>query len=639
VRFQSIRRGVEVVLVALLIALLIVLSGEAQTSLSHADLRQPEPLEPQGVEAFVENFVREHSLPGAAFVLVKDGEILAQRGYGYADLAQQRPVDAERTLFRIASISKLVTTVALLQLYEQGQISLNDDVNRYLQAFQIEATYPTPITVESLLTHTDGLDVAWGIGAANTERSGFLPLAQFLQERLPPRVVPPEQVYLYGDAGMTVAGYLVQAMSKIPFAKYVEQQIFQPLGMKRSSFQQPLSPQLAADVAVGYEANGSPVPFQRIQSVPAIAMSTTTTDMANFMLSHLQGGQFNHKRILSEKTMDQMHHQHFTHHPKLPGSAYGFYLRQQNGRKILEHGGVMPGFSSILFLIPEDNLGFFLATNSFQPDLPEHLMQSFLDRYYPMPPNQQQDSSNGARLSPEQARFFVGTYRFNRYPRRSFEKLTALIGLVPEIQVEATQNGELSIQGVYYSQVAPLLFQHIGSKTYSAFQQNYQGQVTHIFLGQSVVQVFEKLAWFETARFHMLLLGVCVLIFLSMTIDYLVILHCSVSKRFSGQPRFWQWVLHLVGLTSVLNLFFIVGIALTLLLTDIWLLYESMPWFALILLCIPPITTGLTVGLVIGTILLWASPRGLLWQKLKYSLTTFAAIGFAWFVEYWNLLG
>ncbi|WP_416666618.1 serine hydrolase domain-containing protein [Egbenema bharatensis] len=634
----------RVVVIALFVALLIILPSIAQVPETQipppdAELSQLEPFDPPEVEAFVEEFVRAQSLPGAAFVLVQDGAIVAQQGYGYADIAQQRPVDAETTLFRIASISKLVTTVALLQLYEQGQVSLNDNVNRYLQAFQIDETYPAPITVENLLTHTDGLDVSWGIGAANTTGDRFLPLAQFLQDRLPPRVVAPDRVYLYGDAGMTVAGYLVQALSSIPFAQYVEQQIFQPLGMERSSFQQPLPPSLAADVAVGYEADHSPVPFQRIQSVPAIAMSTTTTDMANFMLAQLQGGQFNNSGILSEETTRQMQQQHFTHHPRLPGSAYGFYLRQQSDRLILEHGGVMPGFSSTLFLIPEDNLGFFLASNSFRADLPERLMQAFLAHYYPSTPSPPRDSPTGTRLSPDLSRFFVGTYRFNRYPHRSFEKLTALIGLVPEIRIEVTEDGALTIQGARYTQIEPLLFQLGNSSYYSAFRQNDRGQITHVFLGQSVFQAFEKLAWFETVRFNALLLGICALIFLSMGIVYLIDFYRRLTKRLSGQRRLPQWALHLAGLTSTLNLLFVMGMVFTLVFTDIWVLYEGMPWLALLLLGIPLITTGLTLGLAVGTIAVWANYSGALWQKLHYSLVTLAAIGFIWFVEYWNLLG
>jgi CubicO group peptidase (beta-lactamase class C family) len=641
VRCRAIQRGLGAFWAALCIVLLTVLPGTAQAPAGSApppsgDFGPLEQFDPQGVEAFVANFVRTQGLPGAAFVLVKDGEIVAQQGYGYADVAQQRPVVAETTLFRIASISKLVTTVALLQLYEQGQIRLNDNVNRYLKAFQIEDTHPKPIVVENLLTHTEGLDVAWGIGAANTTGTRFLPLDQFLRERLPPRVAPPNQVYLYGDAGMTVAGYLVQTVSGTPFEDYVEQRIFQPLGMQRSSFRQPLPPQLADDVATGYEADDDPVPFQRIQSVPAISMTTTTTDMANFMLAQLRGGQLNGTRILSEETTREMQRQHFTHHPRLPGSAYGFYLRQHRDRIVLEHGGVMPGFSSTLFLIPEDNLGFFLAANSFRTDLPERIIQAFLTRYYPTQP---QDTSPGAKLPPDRARFFTGTYRFNRYPHRSFEKLTALIGLVPEIQVDAAEDGSLRIQGVPFTEVDPLLFRRTGGTAYSAFQQNYRGQITHLFLGESVFQTFEKLAWFETVRFNLLLLGACAFIFLPMGLGYLISRYRRFNKRPSDLPHLLRWTSHLIGLTSLLNLVFLVGLALTLLLTNVWVVYEGMPWFALILLCIPPITTVFTMGLIWATIVAWSSPGLGLWPKLQPLLITLAGVGFIWFTQYWNLLG
>jgi CubicO group peptidase (beta-lactamase class C family) len=121
--------------------------------------------------------------------LVKDGKIFFSKGYGYADLEKKIPVVPDKTLFRVGSISKLFTTTAVLQLVEQGKLKLDDDVNKYLKRFQVKNTYPKPVTVANLLTHTDGFDSGWGIGAFARRASEMTLLGDFLAKRLPPRIL------------------------------------------------------------------------------------------------------------------------------------------------------------------------------------------------------------------------------------------------------------------------------------------------------------------------------------------------------------------------------------------------------------------------------------------------------------------
>lgn len=323
--------------------------------------------------------IAEH-VPGAVFVLIKDGKTFFSQGYGYADLEKKIPVDPDRTLFRVGSISKLFTATAVMQLAEQGKLKLNDDINKYLQ-FQIENKYNQPITFANLLTHTDGFDSGWGIGAFARGQAEMTPLGDYIAKRLPPRILPPGEVFLYSDVGMTLAGYLVEKISGVPFAQYIKQNILQPLDMRHSSFLQPLPPQLAPDLAVGYKyENGS---YQRRlfafnNSVPAAAFMATATDMAQFAIAHLQNGRYGKTRILNEATVQQMHRRQFTHDPRLAGSAYGFYEGFQNNQRSIQHGGRMNGYSSELFLLPEHNLGLFVACNNNPTALPRKLISPSL---------------------------------------------------------------------------------------------------------------------------------------------------------------------------------------------------------------------------------------------------------------------
>ncbi|MFQ5892279.1 MAG: serine hydrolase domain-containing protein, partial [Candidatus Methanofastidiosia archaeon] len=179
--------------------------------------------------------------------------------------------------------------------------------------------------------------------------------------------MPPGDVISYSNHGFALAGYLVEEISGILFAQYVDENIFQLLDMEHSSFQEPLPPHLAPYLVVGYmyiNDTYQPIPLEYLNLAPAGSLYATATDVGHFMIAHLQNGQYKDARILSEETAKEMHRQQFTHHPQLPGWAYGFYEHFENGQRAITHGGDITGFSSLLFLLPERNLGFFVSFNT-----------------------------------------------------------------------------------------------------------------------------------------------------------------------------------------------------------------------------------------------------------------------------------
>ena len=271
----------------------------------------------------------------------------------------------DKTLFRVASLSKLFTETAIMQLYERGLLKLDDNVNHYLKSFQVQNPFPLPQTVADLLTQTSGLNLRY-IGIASPSAAQVPPLGKYLAEQLYPLILPPGKFYLYTDDGIALSGYLVQELSGVPFPEYIEQNLLQPLDMRRSSFLQPLPPPLASELAQGYRyKNGSyqQLPFLDVNFPPAASLSTTATDMAHFMIAHLQLGHYHSSRVLQEDTARLMHQQHFnnTKYSQLPGSAYGFHEWRQNNIRAIGHSGNLHGYTSILFIIPEQNLGFFFV--------------------------------------------------------------------------------------------------------------------------------------------------------------------------------------------------------------------------------------------------------------------------------------
>ncbi|MBL8055218.1 MAG: serine hydrolase, partial [Anaerolineales bacterium] len=295
----------RLVLAASLLVLSFTLARPA-----HAQAPAAGPSDPAEVEAFLDGLLRaemdEHHVPGAVVVVVRAGAVLSAKGYGYADVEARTPVDPARTLFRPGSVSKLFTWTAVMQLVEQGRLDLDADVNAYLD-FAIPATYAEPITLKHLLTHTAGFEDK-GDGLFKLKPDEIPTLDAYLKANLPARVFPPGQIGAYSNYGTALAGYIVERVSGQPFAEYVEQHIFAPLGMAQATFRQPLPATLAPDMAGGYNyVDGGYVRggFEYVTGYPAGALSAAGLDLAKFMIAHLQDGQLGEARLLEAETARQ----------------------------------------------------------------------------------------------------------------------------------------------------------------------------------------------------------------------------------------------------------------------------------------------------------------------------------------------
>src|SRR3974377_2176715 len=164
---------------------------------------------------------------GACVLIVKDGRVLFAKGYGFSDVKSRKPVTVEATLFRPGSISKLFTWTAVMQLVEQGKLDLDRDVNSYLD-FKIPATFPQPVTLRSLMTHTPGFEEQIK-DLINDEGSPMVSLHDHLARHMPEGIFPPGTPPAYSNYGASLAGYIVERVSGKPFNEYVEENIFKPL--------------------------------------------------------------------------------------------------------------------------------------------------------------------------------------------------------------------------------------------------------------------------------------------------------------------------------------------------------------------------------------------------------------------------
>ena len=423
------------------LAIVAVVLGGCSSALSAGPVRpgphvsQPEgrhELTPEDVTAWLDGKIPDAlnrgNLPGAVVTVVHNGRILVTRGYGYAatgaDGEPRRPVDSD-TLFRIASVSKLATSIAVMQLVERGELDLDVDISAYTDV-KIPRRYPGDITLRNLLTHTAGFEER-GRNLVTSEPGPF-DLDESVRQDPPAQVFAPGTTPAYSNYGMSLAGYIVERVSGESFEDYVREHVLEPAGMDSSTFDQPLPERLAGRMANGYKTTGGRAqPFELIDS-PAGGMTTSGTDAGRFMLAMLnqsQGG-----ALLEEGTWKQMFG------PGLGADqlgtlaegkqmGLGFFDESRNGHQIVGHeGGTV--FQAELEIYPNDGSGVFVAVNGEGKDgaaaLKDDLMRGFSDRYYP-------GSEPGAEGGPsvdesrQHARVAAGTYTSSRAPMTSFASI------------------------------------------------------------------------------------------------------------------------------------------------------------------------------------------------------------------------
>ncbi len=575
------------------------------------------------------------------------------KGYGFADLAHQTPVDPTKTAFRAGSVSKLFTWTAIMQVAEQGLLDLDADVNRYLTDFQVPATYPQPVTPARLLTHTAGFEDRW-IATATRDPEALEPLSQVLADAMPRRVEAPGVVHSYSNYGTGLAGHLVEQVSGMSFEQYVEEHILHPLGMDGSTFRQPLPTALATSVATGYTyADGTleaaPLIYQKIG--PEGAMTLTPIDMAAFMIAHLQEGAYGDVRIFETATAQEMHRQQFTHHPELPGMTHGFKERFINGRRVIGHGGDIHTFASQMILIPEEDLGFFVAYNRFDDAFREQLISAFFDHYYPAPA--EDFAPQAIEMSSEQLERFAGSYRWVKYPRSTIGKAIALVPGPYSILIEANPDASLSLS--FFGADAAWRYVPVRQNTFKqveggpqllgglqidpgdtlAFREDQAGEVTYAMVSLQNA-AFERLAWYESAAAQMGTLGALLLLFLSAVVVWpLGAVLRRLRKRDSEPDPAWRRTIGVGWVVSGLNLAFL----LVVLLSFGEELVFGVPLLIRATLVIPIVTSILSVATLALTLVAWVRGHGSLVGRLYYSLIALASILFVLFVGYRNMLG
>ena len=579
----------------------------------------------------VPRLLRKDQIPGAVVSVVSGDRTAFTGGYGRADVARGVPFSASDSLVRVASISKLFTWTAVMQQVQAGKLDLLADVNRYLKDLKIPATFPQPITLLDLMDHTAGFE-DYAIGTAGRSAADVPPLGDYLANHMPARIRPPGEITAYSNYGAALAGYIVAQASGEPYDAYVQHHILDPLGMTHSTAAQPVPAALASDLARSYDSDVNPprpIPFMFDPLAPDGSVTTTATDIANFMNAQLNGGRFGTNQILSPATTAQMHQRSFASNPRLNGYAHGFMDHTINGRRVLMHDGGWEGFRSVLMLVPDCDLGLFLSMNGTSAERAAgEFTDAFFNRFVPA-----SDGSVGSSLAAHTTVTGprAGFYQPTRHNESTIEKVTTLVS---SSRLSVATDGTVHFAGKNWAPQGGGIYRAAGGTDRLVFLAGTGGR--HYLATDT--GSYQLLGRTETAPFNLLVLlgvGLAAISVVALPVVWLV-------RRILRRPRTvtatWRAARLLAAGSSVLGVAFLAALTATLVGNTDEFQYQ-VPLSFRLLLAVPVIalTAGATSAAL--TVKGWrGSGAGIVARVHQIALLGGVA-ALAWFLWQWNLIG
>lgn len=602
------------------------------------NVSDPADLEPFFDGAIPSQLESKH-IAGAVVAVVVGEKMVFSKGYGYADVEARRKVDPEKTLFRIASISKLFTWTAVMQLVEEGKIDLNTDINAYLKDLKVPATFEQPITMKHLLTHTPGFeDLVLGLFAHKSSEVG--PLVEMLRAQMPVRVRPPGMVASYSNHGTAIAGYAVASVAGMTWEDYVEKRILKPLGMNHTLVRQPSEEKIPPDMSKGYKWKAGRFKvegFEYIPDAPAGCISTTAADAAKFMLAHLHDGQLGNERILKAETARQMREPLFRHSDKASAMCYGFMEQERNGVRMVGHGGDTLWFHSLMQLFPDKKVGLFVSFNTdTSAGVREVVLDAFLKRYFPGPDFPRIAATKDSR---ERLERIAGEYGDTRYSHSTVAKFGSLLGTFrAKVNEDSTLTVSSGDSARRYVEVEPFEFRELDGPRRLIFKEDGNGRVTYLFFADGPAGAAIRREWYETSLTQLGLMGGCLAVFCSALLFWPAIAFSVrglpssyiLRTRFSGFLSCLAWILSVIA----------IGFAATgaFVMQDPMDVVFGLPPLLKRALLAPQFLGGLSLLTALGCLIAWVNGYWRLTGRLHYTLVALAGIAFTWSLYYWNLL-
>ncbi|MEW9799730.1 serine hydrolase domain-containing protein [Alteromonas sp. CYL-A6] len=514
-------------------------------------------------DAWLNHEIKQQDLAGVTVSVVQQDEVVFSKGYGYADVETKTPLTAYH-LVRPGSIAKLFTWTAVMQLVERGQLSLDADIRQYLD-FDLKLQFDEPVTMRHLMTHTAGFsEVAKGLFASQTSPNSN---ELWLKAYTPTQSFKPGTVPSYSNYGVSLAGYIVERISGLPFEDYVDTAIFKPLKMQGASFKNQFDDTAKKMLVSSYALASQPAkPFEAIAGTPAGSLSISANDMAKFMIAHLNDGKWQDTQLLSATTINLMHNYAAINIQGLNAMALGFYRADRNGHTIIGHGGDTLYHHSDLKLLPNFKTGIFISISGIGKDgaaykLRPAIINRFIDRYFPcdhcIDVNSETEVIAGSEM---RAAKVAGNYISSR---TSFDTLLQVGNLFQQLSVTALPNGDLLIpafaqpsgQPWIWREISPYLWQQIGGQEKISVSLDANDNVIKLSTSSlAPIASWLPAAASQNSTLHLLLLGLSALTALGALLNLIAEKYISVRHGLMlNKPNFYTHS-RIASLTLILAL-------------------------------------------------------------------------------------
>ena len=603
-------------------------------------------------DSVISSFMRQYRPAGVTLAIVKDGKPIVLKGYGVADPeTDNRPIDPRKNLFRIGSISKTFTWIAVMQLVEQGKLDLDENVNSYLKAFQLPEPHGVPLTLNDIMAHRSGFED----GGAGYMLVGDPARTQILEELLrteiPAQIYPPGTVTAYSNYASALAGHIVENVSGMAFNDYVDEFITGPLQMNHTTFREPegavasadgpMDPALEPDVTPGHVfAGGRPqaIGFEYIQSVgPAGSVHSTAADMARYMIALLHKGEIDGVKILRPETVEEMRKRGFSDRPEAVDFAHGFFNGKMHGYEYFGHGGGTSGFFSIMEFSPELDFGVFASVNttvgfSQFKDIPSLIVgELFGDN--PASTNEE------FMLSAEEMQKFAGEYIDNRRNFRGVEAILNFFNPALKATISVSPDGllirRMGAEGSAWKPAGPFAFRNFSNPDeVMTFVQDDSGAIVR-FNSELGHKSFERSTYFAKPDF--LYLSALTSLVLTFSTFAAAFMRRRTNKGMNVSPYsalalyagFLCIVIIVMGVSAILEIAG-AGVRVT----------QEFPLDGTrAFLMATPVALISWTAMALSVIPVWISTNFTFWRKAHYSLLAAALAAFGIMLWNWHLVG
>jgi CubicO group peptidase (beta-lactamase class C family)/D-alanyl-D-alanine dipeptidase len=476
----------------------------------------------QTLRPFIEREIAEKGIPGLSIAIVDDQQVVWAEGFGMADPHERKPATAA-TVYRIGSVSKLFTDIAIMQLVERGELNLDAPITDHLPNFQPRNPFGAPITLRQLMSHRSGLLREPPVGNYfETSQPSLAATVRSLNDT--ELVFAPNTHTKYSNAAIAVVGYLLEERNREPFAKYLKSSVLDRMGLTHSSFEP--DPNVISNLAKAemwnYDGLTFDAPTFQLGMAPAGSMYSTVTDLGHFLSELMARGQTGNGALLQPKTIEQMWSPQF---PNPGGRVFGlgFIVRSVDGHRLVGHGGAIYGFATTLDLLPDDKVGVVVtatkdAVNAVTERIGEETLKLVLDQRAGKPLTLPPATS---AVSAEIGRALVGRYGTgdDAVDITYLDGRLSLLKLAGGEQLELRQLGDdLIVDGAagYGIRVTPAPDGiRVGSKTLTRVSTpkpggnvaKFQGLIGEYGWDHDILYVFEKdqqlnvlIEWFEFDR-------------------------------------------------------------------------------------------------------------------------------------------